>query len=161
MNPNTALVLFSHGSLLCGSGETLGLHANRLRKSGKYLAVEPGYLNYTSPPIEDAVRRCAEAGADTVVVVPYFLVAGKFVRVDLPLRMESVARQHPGIRFVMGRALEDCREMGLAVGQVTLTAQDPKQWQVRAIEKARRQCELRSDCPLYGTAMCLTGMADV
>ncbi len=121
--------------------------------------VEPGYLNYSIPPVEEAVRRCVEAGATTIVIAPYFLVAGKFVIEDLPPRLESVIPLFPQINFVVTRALEDSEDMPPAIEQVLVTAEDPKKWQRRAIEKARSQCELRKDCPLYGSPMCRSGSA--
>lgn len=154
LKSNTALVLFSHGSLLCGSGQALDIHAQRLREGGGYVAVEPGYLNYCKPTIEDAVGRCLDAGAATIIVVPYFLVAGKFVTEDLPRRLASIVGKFPAVEFVMARAIEDSPVMADAIDQVILSAQDPKQWRDAAVEKARRLCELRRDCPIYGSNLC-------
>lgn len=156
MISSTALLLFSHGSLLCGSGRQLEVHADRLRQAGTYLAVEPGYLNYSTPSVEEAVKRCADTGATTIVIVPYFLVAGKFVTVDLPRRLESIVSQYPLINFVTARALEDSTFMQPAVEQVALSAHNPQQCQQNAMKDTRRYCEQRRDCPLYGSVICRT-----
>lgn len=156
MKADTAVVLLSHGSLLCGSGSALQAHAERMRRSGNYVAIEPGYLNYCDPPIEIAVQRCADAGAVTVVIVPYFLVAGKFVLESLPRRLDKVAHQFPLLNFSLARALEGNSSMILAVEEVAAAPHDPLQWQTTAIQATRERCELRTECPLYGTAACRT-----
>src|SRR5207253_2121682 len=41
--PMDALILFSHGSVLCGAGQALDEHAARLRERGDFGIVEIGY----------------------------------------------------------------------------------------------------------------------
>ena len=79
-----ALILFSHGSVLCGAGQNLFELARFMQARGDAPIVEVGFLNYSEPPFADAFRRCVERGATQITVVPYFLVAGKFVKDDLP-----------------------------------------------------------------------------
>ncbi len=155
-----ALVLFSHGSLLCGSGITINAHADRLRASGRYLTVEPGYLNYSKPAIEEAIARCAAAGADHIIIVPYFLVAGKFVVEDLPDRLRRATADYSQIRFTLARALEDAAPLADAIEDLVQTAVPPANWQTRAIRRAHELCELRVDCPLYGSPLCRKGSTD-
>src|SRR5437879_1585934 len=95
----TALILFSHGSVLCGAGRILDEHAARIRDSGRFDLVEVGYLNYSKPTFAEAVSKCAGAGAHRIVVVPYFLVPGKFVSIDLPREMDRASAAWPGIEI--------------------------------------------------------------
>lgn len=125
------------------------------------MAVEPGYLNYSAPSIEDAARRCVKSGARVVVVAPYFLVAGKFVREDLPARLGEVRKLFPDVRFLLAGPLGDHPAMGAGVTDVLNRADYPQQWQAQAIGKALEECELRKDCPLYGSAMCRASEAVV
>lgn len=155
----TGLVLFSHGSLLCGSGELLDAHAERLRQSGRYAAVEPGYLNYSEPPVEIAIARCVRAGATRIVVLPYFLVAGKFVLEDLPARLKKSASDFPGTEIIMARPLEDASPMVQAVDELLKSAVSPEVWQERAMERSIAACESRSDCPLYGSPLCRVSLS--
>ena len=67
----SALILFSHGSLLCGAGEALDAHAEGLRKTGKWQVVTVGYLNYSEPTFLEAVRHCHEQGARSITAVPF------------------------------------------------------------------------------------------
>lgn len=103
----SAVILFSHGSVLPGAGVMLDGHVAAMRVLGRFATVEAGYLNYSDPPIEVAVEKCLRAGASQIVIVPYFLVAGKFVTVDLPARLEAVRQANPSVEFVLARAIED------------------------------------------------------
>ena len=95
-----AIVLFSHGSVLCGSEKNvLGLAA-RMRERGDAPVVEAGFLNYTEPSFAQAVESCARQGATRIVIAPYFLVSGKFVVRDLPGAISAVREAHPDIEFI-------------------------------------------------------------
>src|SRR5690349_4081909 len=84
VSTSPGLILFSHGSVLCGAGQMLHEHAAALRQRGEFGAVEVAFLNYSKPTFLDAVKACAELGPERAVVAPYFLVPGKFVRDDIP-----------------------------------------------------------------------------
>src|SRR5687768_11321086 len=77
------LILFSHGSVLCGAGNALEAHVARLREGREWAAVEIGYLNYSRPTFQEAVQRLAAAGIRRISIVPYFLVPGYFVTTSL------------------------------------------------------------------------------
>ena len=48
---------------------------------------------------------CVEAGAEQVVLVPYFLSAGVHVRRDLTQAREELARAFPAVAFVLAEPL--------------------------------------------------------
>lgn len=150
----TAIILFSHGSLLCGSGQMVAAHAARLRSVFGFVHVAVGYLNYCKPSIEEAVADCIAHGAERIIVSPYFLVSGKFVTVDLPARMEKVTTQYPRVEFVMAQALGETPAMDDAVQSLLRGSTPVRQWQEQALDAAKLRCEKREDCPLYGTPMC-------
>src|ERR687885_2787841 len=100
-----AIILFSHGSLLCGAGETLRELAEHMRARGDAPIVEVGYLNYSEPTFEAAFERCVAAGARRITVAPYFLVAGKFVKVDLPRKIEAARARHPEVEVRVADAM--------------------------------------------------------
>ena len=100
-----AIILFSHGSVLCGSGEALLEHAKRIRAHSKIRIVEVGYLNYSSPPFLEAVRSCVEQRASRILILPYFLVPGKFVTQDLPKAIEGARSLYLAVQFVVAEAI--------------------------------------------------------
>ena len=148
-----ALILFSHGSLLCGAGEALDAHAERLRARGEWDLVEVGYLNYSDPPFLDAVATVVAAGATRVVVVPYFLVAGYFVQVDLPRCLAAARARHPDVDFVVADALRHDGRIAEALLDAAQRARAAPQWR-DPLRRAAASCRARQGCPLYATPAC-------
>ena len=147
------LILFSHGSLLCGAGETLKEHADRLRGRSGFDVVEVGYMNYSEPSFEEAVTQCAEAGATRIVVVPYFLVPGKFVRSDLPEHIEAARVKRPHLEFVVAEAIGYHEELADAILDMAEHARPSDSWR-QDYDRASSHCEADPHCPLYGTPRC-------
>jgi len=150
----SGFILFSHGSLLCGSERLIEGHVERLRATGNYCAVEAGFLNYSKPTLEEAIERCVGNGAARIVIVPYFLVAGFFVTTTLPARLTEAVKLFPDVDIRIARAIEDAPLMMGAVEQVMATAKSVAEWQEEAITRAKADCELREDCPLFKSPMC-------
>ena len=152
--PDSALVLFSHGSLLCGAGRALAAHAQRLRATGEWRAVEPGYLNYDAPSFADAVRAVvSRTGARRVVVLPYFLVAGRFVTRDLRQCMVDVCAAWPGVEFVVADPIGHSPLLADAVTRLAEAARPLAP--THADDRARPDfCEGKPECPLRQAGLC-------
>lgn len=151
-----ALILFSHGSLLCGAGRTLDAHAATLRRSSGFPIVEIGYLNYSEPAFGDAVARCAASGATRIVALPYFLVPGKFVSEDLPREVQAAAVERPGIEFVVAEPIGLHPALADAVTELADLARGPASWHDLALV-APDYCRANPRCPLYQTPACPNG----
>lgn len=148
-----ALILFSHGSLLCGAGEAVDAHAARLRDLGEYGFVGVGYLNYSAPLFAETVERAVAAGATRIVVTPYFLVSGYFITTSLPKVLEPVRAAHPSVEFVVADALGYDVRLADALLESALGAKTAEHWR-EPLQRASHACLPRSDCPLYGTSAC-------
>jgi sirohydrochlorin ferrochelatase len=148
-----AVILFSHGSVLCGAGETLKWHARRLRELGGFAIVEVGFLNYTEPTFDDAATRCHAAGASHVTVVPYFLVPGKFVRVDLPAHIAAARDKWPEMEFHVAAPIGFDERLADAILELAADARPHDKWR-EDLKRASDFCEADPQCPLYGTRAC-------
>lgn len=148
-----ALILFAHGSLLCGAGEALFAHAERLRARGDFAIVEVGFLNYNAPTFDEAVARCAAAGATRIVVVPYFLVPGKFATIDLPERVATARRAWPNMEFVIAEPIGYDEALADAVLALAEKARPFQFWR-EDYRRAAAFCVASPQCPLYGTLHC-------
>ena len=148
-----SLILFSHGSLLCGAGKALDAHAERLRQSGAWGWVAIGYMNYSEPTFAQTVAECAAQGATRIVVVPFFLIPGYFVTKTLPEHLERARAANPNIEFTVAEALGF--DTGLAEALIASASEPlgPGQWR-DDLAAAARGCRARSDCPLYETPNC-------
>lgn len=148
-----ALILFSHGSLLCGAGEALDVHADRLRQTGEWDMVAVGYMNYSEPTFAESVAECAGRGATKVLVLPFFLIPGYFVTKSLPEQLEAAKAAHPHLEFTVAAAIGF--DMGLADALIAgaQAPLGPDEWR-DDLAAAARGCRARPDCPLYATPNC-------
>lgn len=151
--PKEAIILFSHGSLLCGAGENLRRLAEDMRGRGDAEIVEVGYLNYSEPAFEVAFERCVKAGATRITVVPYFLVAGKFVQVDLPPKIEAMRAQYPQVELLLAQAMRFHEGLADALLTCAQKAAPPAHWR-DILNTAPQFCRADSRCPLYGEPQC-------
>jgi sirohydrochlorin ferrochelatase len=148
-----AIILFSHGSLLCGAGETLRCLAEWMRSRGDAPIVEPGYLNYSEPPFEQAVDKCVAAGASRIVVAPYFLIAGYFVQVSLKPKIEAAREKYPQVEFLVADAMKTHAALADALIECAGRAAPPSQWRT-ILNTAPRFCRNNPECPLNGGEKC-------
>jgi sirohydrochlorin ferrochelatase len=94
-----ALLLVAHGSRRESSNQEVRDLAARLgaRAAGCYAHVDCAFLEIAEPLIPDGIQRCIDAGAEEVVVLPYFLSAGRHVVEDIPNDVAIKQAEHPGV----------------------------------------------------------------
>jgi sirohydrochlorin cobaltochelatase len=148
-----ALILFSHGSLLCGAGNTLYEHAARLSTEAEFDIVEVGYLNYSQPDFIVTVKKCVNAGVSRIVVLPYFLVPGKFVGEDLPRRIADARSQYPDIEFVVAEPIGYDIRLADAILELAGAASGAEGWR-ETLQRAPEFCISNPRCPLFETRAC-------
>jgi sirohydrochlorin ferrochelatase len=56
-------------------------------------------LELAEPSIPDGIEAAVKAGAGEVVVLPYFLSAGRHVAEDIPAEVERKQGEHPDVRI--------------------------------------------------------------
>jgi sirohydrochlorin cobaltochelatase len=151
--PGEAVILFSHGSVLCGAGDALEAHATRLRENGDAGVVEIGYLNYSEPPFAQTVERCAEMGVTRIIVTPYFLAPGYFVRVEMTKAIEAARAKHPGIEFIASAPLGFDEGLACAIIESAHSARTRETWR-GDMDRAAQSCRANRECPLYGSPGC-------
>lgn len=149
----SALILFSHGSLLCGSGEALEAHAARLCARGEFDLVSIGYLNYSEPRFSEAVAAAAAEGVSHIVVVPYFLVPGYFITKSLPEAVELAQARFPMLSFTVAPPLGDDSNLVDALLDAARNARSREHWR-DPLKRAALACRPDPACPLYGTPAC-------
>ncbi len=94
-----ALLLAAHGSRRAPSNSEVAALAERMAglAGPGWAWVGHGFLELASPDIPAAVDQAVAAGADEILVLPYFLAAGRHVREDLPAQVETARRRHAGV----------------------------------------------------------------
>ena len=72
------LILVAHGSRRKESNLEVDSLSKKMLKfnSNQFDKVIPAFLEFASPSIPEAIKKCSEMGAQRVTVLPYFLSAG-------------------------------------------------------------------------------------
>jgi sirohydrochlorin ferrochelatase len=95
------VIVVDHGSRRDESNALLVDVVNKFAAAIGLPIVEPAHMELAEPSIATAFGRCVARGATTVVVFPYFLLPGRHWYDDIPQLTAAVARQHPGIRYLV------------------------------------------------------------
>lgn len=101
----TALLLIAHGSRHTEANDDLRQLAEELLRQGEYATVEPSFLELAEPTIDQAGERCVQQGARRVILVPYLLGSGLHYQRDLTAARDRLARQLPGVEFLLAEPL--------------------------------------------------------
>jgi sirohydrochlorin ferrochelatase len=99
-----ALLVVAHGSRREASNEEVRKLCRRIERQAageEFFLVRAGFLELVEPSIPEGIGLCIEAGADQVVVLPYFLSAGRHVSEDIPAEVEKARQQHSQASIVL------------------------------------------------------------
>lgn len=94
-----SLLLVAHGSRREASNEEIRQLTSQLaaRAGSRYQSVSCAFLELAEPSIPDGIEACIQQGAEEVIVLPYFLSAGRHVQEDIPREIAGKQQQHPTI----------------------------------------------------------------
>lgn len=99
----TSLLVVAHGSRRTASNDEIRQLADNLRQHtvDHYHSVRCAFLELAEPSIPDGIQQCIDDGATTVIVVPYFLSAGRHVAEDIPREVATKQHEHPAISITI------------------------------------------------------------
>jgi len=94
-----SLILVAHGSRREASNQEIrDLTRQLAEKAGDaYGRISCAFLELAQPSIPDGIVQAVEAGAREVVVLPYFLSAGRHVAEDIPDLVDSKRKLYPQV----------------------------------------------------------------
>lgn len=99
---DSAVLLVAHGSRVPESNAEIENLARRLAGTlGGGRRVGHAFLELASPTIPEAIDGLAGDGVEHLVVIPYFLAAGRHVREDIPAIIHAARQRHPGLEIEM------------------------------------------------------------
>lgn len=102
-----AVLLIAHGSRRAAANQDLVQLAEMLRERSVFPIIEIAYLELAEPTIPEGAERCVAAGADEVLMLPYFLSAGVHVQNDLEEHRSEFTTKFPKTDFKL------CGHLGL------------------------------------------------
>lgn len=93
-----AVLLVAHGSRVPESNAEIETIARRLAEHlDPDRTVGHAFLELARPSIPDAIDRLVQHGARRILLIPYFLSAGRHVAEDIPGIVADARRRHPGV----------------------------------------------------------------
>lgn len=94
------LLLVAHGSRREESNDEIETLAKKLSYLGsEYQGVGFAFLELAEPQITDALESMITNGAESIVVLPYFLAEGKHVVKDVPAEIAKVKEAYPDVEI--------------------------------------------------------------
>ncbi|MFT5112647.1 MAG: sirohydrochlorin ferrochelatase [Parasphingorhabdus sp.] len=95
-----ALLVVAHGSRREASNREVMQLTGRLEAIAKdYDQVKFAFLELAEPSIPEGLRGLVKSGIDEIIVLPYFLSAGRHVVEDIPGEIQIVQQEYPEIRI--------------------------------------------------------------
>jgi sirohydrochlorin ferrochelatase len=113
MQDMRSLLLVAHGSRREASNEEVRNLATALAEQAgsRFGHVGCAFLEIAEPSIPDGIEAAVQAGAGELVVLPYFLSAGRHVAEDIPAEVDRKRREHPEVRMRMAPYLGQAGEL--------------------------------------------------
>ena len=94
-----ALLLLAHGSRRKQSNVEVVKLIEKIkgRCSAQFEVIYPAFLELSSPSIPEGIKMCADDGATSILVLPYFLNSGRHVHEDIPNLIIESKKLYPNI----------------------------------------------------------------
>jgi len=93
-----SLLLVAHGSRRAASNDEIRALTERLRAAADgFDDLDCAFLELAEPSIPDGLRQAISRGASVLVVLPYFLSAGRHVITDIPAEIALVQEEYPAV----------------------------------------------------------------
>jgi len=105
MSRRRAILLVDHGSRRAEANAVLDAVADQLRARDPDCVVRASHMELAEPTLLQAFEACVAAGADEIVVQPYFLGPGRHSSDDIPRLVKQAAADHPGVRVAIAEPL--------------------------------------------------------
>ena len=97
------LLLIAHGSRREQSNAEIAVVAESLAKrvQAQFEATRHAFLELAEPAISDVIDQMINDGAREIVILPYFLSAGRHVYEDIPAIIEDKKNQYAQVKFLV------------------------------------------------------------
>ena len=122
-----ALIVVSHGSKHLLANEQISALVKQINEhpANAYDVVAAAFLEFTQPSVDEVIDFCVQVGVKSIIVMPYFLAAGKHVKEDIPNLINASRRKYPQTSIKLVAHFGACSDMaGLIVDHVLHEAQN-------------------------------------
>lgn len=115
-----AIILFAHGSRDALWRRPIEAVATQMKQLSPDTQVACAYLELTEPDLQTTVAGLVQTGVNAIRIVPMFLGVGRHAREDLPLLLQDLIDQHPGVTFELRKAIGEEPELTRAIAEIAL-----------------------------------------
>ncbi len=115
-----AIILFAHGSRDALWRRPIEAVANQMKQLSPDTQVACAYLELTEPDLQTTVAGLVQTGVNAIRIVPMFLGVGRHAREDLPLLLQDLIDQHPGVTFELRKAIGEEPALTRAMAEIAL-----------------------------------------
>lgn len=91
--------MVDHGSRLASANTEFERLVRELATRKGFAICEPAHMELAPPTIAEAFERAVAAGADEILVHPYFLAMGRHASEDVPAQCVAAAARWPHVRW--------------------------------------------------------------
>lgn len=95
---DVAVIIVDHGSRRAASNHMLEQFGEVFQLGTGHKIVEVAHMEIAEPSILQAVAKCVERGATSIVIAPYFLSRGRHIQTDIPALVEEARVEFPDIK---------------------------------------------------------------
>lgn len=99
-----AILLVDHGSRQASANAQLEKVANLVAQRSE-MPVGYAHMELAEPTMEAAIEALIAKGAESVVVMPYFLAPGRHATTDIPRMAHEIFARHPGVLWSVAAPL--------------------------------------------------------
>ena len=100
MGDNPAVLIVAHGSRRAQAGDVLEAMAVQVRQRLGATRVDIAYLENGEPDVVSAIENCFSEGVCRLVVIPFFLLPGVHVTIDLPREIAAARQAFPDLQIL-------------------------------------------------------------
>ena len=120
MHMQRGVILFAHGSRDPLWRLPMEAVAAQVAATDPQVQVACAFLELTAPDLTTATAQLVAQGAQQLTVVPMFLGVGRHVREDLPVLMDGLRQQHPGVDIVLQAAVGEHPQLVALLAKIAL-----------------------------------------
>lgn len=104
-SPVRGVIILGHGSRLQSGLEVVTKTTERFAALHPNWRIEPAFLQFARPTLEDAAKTMNDAGISDVTVVPLFLSMGAHCTKDLPGLCREVMDQYAHMHYRLAKPI--------------------------------------------------------
>ena len=95
----TTYLMIAHGSRETRANEAFFEFLGKFRKAYPKKKVQGAFLELASPNIPEAIEKCVQSKADSIVIIPLMLFPGRHVKEHIPKFVQEAKSRHPEVDF--------------------------------------------------------------